>query len=73
MISINDHYDSEQNPGNTAGMDVAFRNLIYDYYSKDLSKKVKTAMRGETEGWRLRFLLSVWYRVLPQGEAQNGH
>lgn len=45
MISINDHYDSEQNLGNTAGMDVAFRNLIYDYYSKDLSKKVKTAMR----------------------------
>ena len=45
MISINDHYDSEQKLGNTAGMDVAFRNLIYDYYSKDLSKKVKSAMR----------------------------
>ena len=40
MISINDHYDSENNLGNTAGMDVAFKNLIYDYYSKDLSKKV---------------------------------
>lgn len=45
MISINDHYDSEKFQGNTAGMDVAFRNLIYDYYSKDLSKKVKSAMR----------------------------
>lgn len=30
--------------GNTVGMDVAFKNLIYDYYSKDLSKKVKSAM-----------------------------
>lgn len=45
MISINDHYDSEKYLGNTAGMDIAFKNLIYDYYSKDLSKKVKSAMR----------------------------
>ena len=37
MISINDHYDSEKYLGNTAGMDIAFKNLIYDYYSKDLS------------------------------------
>ena len=45
MISINDHYDSNKYTGSTPGMDVAFQNLIYDYYSKDLSKKVKTGMR----------------------------
>lgn len=45
MISVNDHYDSENYLGNTPGMDVAFKNLVYDYYSKDLSKKVTTAMR----------------------------
>ena len=45
MISINDHYDSNKYSGSTPGMDVAFQNLIYDYYSKDLSKKVKTGMR----------------------------
>ena len=45
MVSVNDHYDSDNYLGNTAGMDVAFRNLIYDYYSKDLSKKVKSGMR----------------------------
>ena len=66
MISINDHYDSEQNLGNTAGMDVAFRNLIYDYYSKDLSKKVKTAMQvKQREGGYVSCCL-YGYRVLPQ-------
>ena len=44
FLSVNDHYDSVKHKGRTIGMDVAFRNLIYDYYSKDLSKKVKTAM-----------------------------
>lgn len=44
FISINDHYDSLQHEGKTIGMDVAFKNLVYDYYSKDLSKKVKSAV-----------------------------
>lgn len=45
MIAINDHYDSNNHIGTTPGMDVTFQNLIYDYYSKDLSKKVKVGMR----------------------------
>ena len=45
IISINDGYDSKDYSGKTSGMDIAFRNLIYDYYSKDLSKKVKSAMQ----------------------------
>lgn len=43
FISVNDGYDSAKNHGITAGIDVGFRNLIYDMYSKDLSRKVKTA------------------------------
>lgn len=42
--SVNDNYDSEKHKGKTIGMDIAFKNIIYDYYSKDLSKKVKSAM-----------------------------
>lgn len=42
--AINDHYDSNDYIGKTGGMDIAFKNLIYDYYSKDLSKKVRSAM-----------------------------
>lgn len=40
FISVNDHYDSELEEG---GLDIAFKNLVYDYYSRDLSKKEKIA------------------------------
>ena len=39
FISINDKYDSEQYVGNVADIDVNFKNLLYDLYSKDLSVK----------------------------------
>lgn len=44
FIAINDHYDSKGYIGTTGGIDVAFRNLIYQRYSQDLSEKVKSAM-----------------------------
>ena len=46
FISVNDGYDSEKSVGMTGGMDVAFKNLIYQLYSRDLSRKVKTARRN---------------------------
>ena len=46
FISVNDGYDSEKSVGLTGGMDVAFKNLIYQLYSRDLSRKVKTARRN---------------------------
>lgn len=49
VISINDHYDSAELMGQTGGLDIAFRNFIYDSYSKDLSVKVRTAMRTRME------------------------
>ena len=45
FLSVNDHYDSEQI--SIPGMEVVFQNIIYDYYSKELSAKViqaKTAL-----------------------------
>lgn len=42
FIAINDHYDSDKNEG---GLDIAFKNLVYDIYSRDLSKKVKESRR----------------------------
>ena len=52
FISINDHYDSRDFGENPAGLDLAIRNLINEMYSKDISKKIKTAVdlkkrRGE--------------------------
>ena len=66
MISINDHYDSEKYLGNTAGMDIAFRNLIYDYYSKDLSKKVKSAMRTKQRNGGYITCCTYGYKVSPK-------
>lgn len=36
FISVNDRYDSDKEEG---GLDIAFKNLVYDYYSRELSKK----------------------------------
>ncbi len=52
FISINDRYDSDEIKGKTSGIDVAFKNILYGYYSKDLSKKVQSgkmtkALKGD--------------------------
>lgn len=49
FISINDHYDSASYQGSIADLDVNFKNLLYDLYSKDLSQKVKTSLRARKE------------------------
>jgi len=45
FISVNDGYDSIKMRGKTSGVDIAFKNVIYSYYSKDLSLKVKSGKR----------------------------
>lgn len=44
FISINDNYDSAECTGGIAELDVAFKGIIYDFYSEDLSEKVKTSL-----------------------------
>lgn len=45
FISINDHYDSAKiAPGNDGAFQLAIRNLLNDLYSKDISRKIKTAV-----------------------------
>lgn len=43
FIAINDYYDSNEYIGTTGGLDFAFKNFIYELYSRDLSKKVKAS------------------------------
>ena len=57
LISINDHYDSADYKGTTGSLDVVMKNIVYDYYSKDLSVKVKTAK----------------YQKMKQGKYLGGH
>lgn len=49
FISINDAYDSKNHLGRTCDTMVTFRQILNAYYSKDLSKKVRTAKRQLAE------------------------
>jgi DNA invertase Pin-like site-specific DNA recombinase len=49
FISVNDHYDSEILTSHTGDIDVAFKNMIHDFYSKDLSQKIISAKRANAE------------------------
>lgn len=42
FIAINDGYDSAKEKGNGTDLDIQFKGLLYDFYSKDVSQKVKT-------------------------------
>lgn len=44
FIAINDNYDSNEYIGGIADIDVQFKTLLYDFYSKDLSDKIITAL-----------------------------
>ena len=49
FISVNDHYDSDDYLGTTGGIDLALRSLFYDWYSKDLSMKMRSALKIRRE------------------------
>ena len=45
FIAVNSMYDSNDFMGKTVGLDVSITNLVNTLYSKDLSKKYKSAIR----------------------------
>ena len=45
VISVNDNWDSFDNRYAGDGLGIAVKNLVHDFYAKDLSRKIKTAMR----------------------------
>ena len=49
FIAVNDYYDSKDNNGANAGIDLAFKNILHDCYSRDLSVKVRSAQRTRME------------------------
>lgn len=49
FISVNDNYDSKSYQGSIADIDVNFKNLLYDLYSKDLSQKVRSSLAVRKE------------------------
>lgn len=60
FIAINDGYDSKDHMGTTGGIEIAFKSLLYDMYSKDLSEKMRSSLlirrkRGDFIGPRAPF------------------
>lgn len=56
FIALNDQYDSMTSENNGLDIDVPFRNLLNDFYAKDVSEKVKSAMNtmkrsGKNMSW----------------------
>lgn len=49
FISVNDCYDSDRYRGKCADIDIHFKNLIYDLYSRDLSRKVKASLQARKQ------------------------
>lgn len=47
FIAITDRYDSKDSAGCTVGMDIAFKSLLADFYCKDISVKVKSALAAK--------------------------
>ena len=44
FIAINDGYDSDKEGHNGTELDIQFKNLLNDYYSRDISEKMSTAL-----------------------------
>lgn len=56
FIALNDQYDSLTSENNGLDIDVPFKNLLNDFYAKDVSEKVKSAMNtmkrsGKNMSW----------------------
>ena len=45
FISVNDNYDSKNNENGISSLEIPFKNLVYDYYSKDISQKMRSSVR----------------------------
>ena len=56
FIAVNDQFDSFTSENNGVEIDVPFRNLLNDFYARDVSEKVKSAMNtmkrsGKNMSW----------------------
>lgn len=56
FIALNDQYDSLTSENNGVEIDVPFKNLLNEFYAKDVSEKVKSAMNtmkrsGKNMSW----------------------
>ena len=53
FISVSDDFDTANFKGDTGGIDIAFKYLISECYSRDMSMKTKSAKYAKNESWRI--------------------
>lgn len=49
FISVNDNFDSFKNWGAAGAIDIGFKNIVYEAYSKDLSIKIRSVRKSMAE------------------------
>lgn len=47
FIAVNEHYDSNENKGRTIALDIALKSMVYEMYSRDLSKKISSVKEAQ--------------------------
>ncbi len=63
FISINDNFDSKNSKYNLNDIDINFKNIIYDYYSKDLSSKIMSSKINKAkQGNYLSYIAPFGYK-----------
>lgn len=69
FIAINDGYDSTKAEGNGTELDIQFKNLLYDFYTKDISEKLKSVQRMN----RRQGKYNNWYPPFGYRKDPNDH
>lgn len=71
FIAVNDNYDSKDFAGGIGEIDVAFKGILYDFYSEDLSQKVKSSLAArKAKGNYTASVATYGYRKDPE---KKGH
>lgn len=66
FIAVNNSFDSKDYKGTTPDMDVAFENLMYDYFSEENSVKIKNDLMGRRKrGKYLATFAAFGYKKSP--------
>lgn len=66
VISVNDNWDSAEHVGETLELDVSFRTIIYEMYSRDLSVKRKSANKARNKnGTFIGAYVPYGYKKIP--------
>lgn len=78
FIAINDNYDSDKCEGGIGEIDIAFKEILYDFYSVDISNKVKSVLSARRASGKYIAVFAPYgykksendkYSIVPDEEA----